>query len=987
MMRCVFPSRYTGWFDPVSIALAAVLIVIGPSSSEAGEIPPNELEELHYDHEFFPGTEYDPAIPTPQSVLGFRPGDRAAFPHEIGNYLEALAAASPRVELKEYARSHEGRPLYSLVISSEKNMARLEEIRAGMAKLADPRGVGSSETERLLDELPAPGWLAYSIHGDETSGSDASMAVAYHLAAALSPEIESMLESVVVLIDPIQNPDGRHRFLQQIAEFRGKSPNLDDQSLLRGYWPWGRGNHYLFDLNRDWILGVHPETRGRIREASRWNPLLFVDIHEMGSQNTYLFSPARAPRNPHLSTTYDRWADLFAREQSEAFDRWNWLYYTGEWNEGWYAGYTDSWGGFRGALGILYEQSGYAEDGVRIPNGDIMTYRGAVHRQAVSSLANLSTLAANRRQMLSGFAAEKRAAVAADGPYADRTFAVLPTENRSRLADFLDLMDLQGFEVYLADEEVTVSGGLDQLGVRFGKRRLPPGTILLPNRQPQARLLATMLEFDARMPDGYLERERKALLRRGRSSIYDLTAWNLTMFYGLESLTVDGNLSSSARRLEEPADAVSGAAMPTASPVKPPAEATAEVARIVNGADDASVAFAARLLERGIGVRVADKTFELAGKSFDPGSVVIMPFDNRRFEGSVDEVISEVARELGLSVAPVSTGLGDGDLPDLGGGHFRLLEAPSIAVLARLGVSAYDFGSVWHAIDERLGLRHSHLDREYLTSSDLGRYNVLVLPGIWRKRLSQAELEVLAEWVEDGGTLIAMAGSAGQLAAKDSAVTKVRRLQDVLDDLDDYELALERERQWKSGETPDAETVWRHMLTEPPSFPWDSTAELARPGSDELRKRDEWSKMFMPQGAFLAARVDREHWLTFGTGETLPYLFGSSGTVLMATAEVETPVRAGVLRRTDNAEAVRVGWSTVPSGHELRLRMSGLLWPEAASRIANAALVTRESKGRGQVILFAAPPTFRGASRGTERLFLNALVYGPGFGTSAQIVP
>jgi hypothetical protein len=453
------------------------------------------------------------------------------------------------------------------------------------------------------------------------------------------------------------------------------------------------------------------------------------------------------------------------------------------------------------------------------------------------------------------------------------------------------------------------------------------------------------------------------------------------MFYGLESLTVDGDLRSS-RRLENPGDAFEKASL-----VSPEAVGAVEVARIVDGADDASVALAARLLELGVGVRVSDKPFELDGRSYARGSVVVLPFDNRRFDGDLGVLVDEAAAELELVATPVATGLGDGDLPDLGGGHFRRMEAPRIAVLARLGVSGYDFGSVWHAIDERLAIRHSHLDREYLTSSDLGRYNVLVLPGVGRRQFSESEREALAGWVEAGGTLIAMAGSAGQLAGKDSELSDVRELSAVLDDLDKYELALERERQWRLGETPDAKSVWSHTLASAPSYPWEETAELARPGTDELRRRDSWAKMFMPQGAFLASRVDQEHWLTLGTGDTLPVLFGGSARVLMAADGVEAPVRAGVLRRTDNAEATRIGWSRVPSGYELRLRMSGLLWPEAASRIANAALVTRESKGSGQVILFAAPPTFRGTSRGTERLFMNALIYGPGFGASRSIKP
>ena len=960
--------------------LAALAITIGLATAAAAELPPTENPELVYDQPFFPGTEYDPAIPTPESVLGFRPGDRAAFPHEIETYLERLAAASPRAHLREYARSYEDRALYRLAISSPANIERLDAIQQGLARLADPRGLSDADAKRLLDEMPATAWMAYSIHGDETSGSDASLAVAYHLAAADSDEVRSLLDEVVVLIDPMQNPDGRHRYLQQIAEGRGKSPNLDDQSLLRGYWPWGRGNHYLYDLNRDWILGVNPETRGRIREAASWNPLLLVDIHEMGAQDTYLFSPARKPGNPHLSAAYGRYANLFAREQSEAFDRHNWLYYTGEWNEGWYAGYTDAWGGFRGALGILYEQSRYAEDGVRIANGDVMTYRGAVHRQAVSSLANLATLAAHRRPMLEGFLTEKRQSVSAGGPYADRTFAILPTANRSRLADFLDLMDLQGFEVHVADQEIVVAGGIDQLGVRFGRRKLPAGTILLANRQPQARLLATMLEFDAPMPESYLARERRSLLRTGRTSIYDLTAWNLTMFYGLESVTIDGGLPSGARRLDAATDAVAG------PPLAPTPAAGEPVAWIVDGADDASVAYAARMLERGVALRVANENFELGGATFSRGSVVLLPFDNRRFDGDWAAHAATTAGELDLALVPVATGLGDGDLADLGGDHFRRLEAPRIAVFARQGIDPNDFGSIWHAIDQRLAIRHSHIDREFLSGNDLRRYNVLVLPNVWWGQLDEGERSRLEDWVEDGGTLIGIAGGAGRLTGEDGGLSAVRGLSAVLENLDEYELALERERQWRTGEVPAAADVWSHTPAEP-VYPWDGAGDedLARPPADELERRDGWGRMFMPQGAFVAARVHPEHWLTYGTGDELPMLFQRSSRLLMAAGRVEAPVRVGVLRSSPGAEAARIGWSTVPAGHELRVRMSGLLWPEAAARLANSALVTRESKGAGQVILFASPPTFRGATRGAERLLMNALVYGPGVGARGAV--
>lgn len=956
---------------PVHTLLLLALVAPLPV---AAQLPPTELEGLRYDPEFFPGTTYDAAMPTPESVLGFRPGDRAAFPHEVAEYLTALAEACGHCELREYARSHEDRPLFNFIVSSPENAARLDEIQTGMARLADPRDLDADLADSLIADLPAPAWLAYSIHGDETSGTDAALAVAYHLAAGTSSDVARLRDALVVIIDPMMNPDGRNRLLQQITEHRGTSPNVDDQSLLHGgYWPWGRGNHYLFDLNRDWILGVHPETRGRIRAAASWHPLLFVDAHEMGPQDSYLFSPAREPRNPHMPPSTERWGDVFAREQSEAFDRYGWVYYTGEWNEGWYPGYSDAWGAFRGAVGILYEQASYGEDAVRYPNGDLTTYREAVHHQAVSSLANLETLAANREERLREFVAEKRDAVSAGGPYAKRTYAVLPTGNRSRLEAFVDLMELQGFELFVTVAETEVGAGTDQLGREFSRKTLPPGTLLVPNRQPQARLLATMLEFDAQLPGDYLARERKSILRSGRSTIYDLTAWNSTMLYGLEALELSTALPAGAQPypVQEP--------QPTTR-----AAAGEAVAWVIDGIDDASVAAAARLLERGVEVRVADRAFTWGESSFARGSVVVVPRDNRHRDHDLPALLAQVAGETGVMLASVDTGLGDGDIPDIGGGHFQRLVVPRIALMARDGISANDFGSIWHTIDQRLGIRHSHLDQSLLSFGDLRRYNVIVLPHRWYGQLAENDRRTLQRWVESGGTLIAIDGSAAELVEGESPLSAVRALPGPLDEIDPYRLTLARELQAKESALPATEAVWRRSVAPVAEFPWSDGPEFA--AADELKRRDKWASMFMPQGAFVAARTDPEHWLTFGSEAVLPVLYGSSST-LVSAAGIETPVRVGALVPNPESQARAVGWSSVPKGHDLFVRMSGLLWPEAAARLANAALVTRERKGNGQVILFAVQPTFRGATRGTARLFLNALIYGPGFGSSPPIEP
>lgn len=966
-------------------------------------LPPTPLPELTETTSLLPATRHRSDLPGLADLLGFPPATRAATTTEIERCLKAWAqAAADRTRLLEYARSHEGRPLHAMVVTSPGNLTRLDDIPEGMAKLGDPRHTRDAEAEDLIRRLPAVVWIGATIHGDETEGSDAMLVLLHHLLGAEDPEVTRLLEDLVILIDPVMNPDGRDRFLKMIAEHRGTTPNVDDQSLLHaGYWPWGRGNHYLFDLNRDWLFAVHPETRGRIREVSRWNPVLFVDAHGMGPQESHLFSPPREPINPNVASARRRWGAVFARDQAQAFDRHGLVYYTGEWNEEWYPGYSDSWAAYRGLVGILYEQARIAADGVRRPEGRILSYRESVLHHVLGALANLTTARDHAKDLLRDFRATRSEAVDPAGPYAQRTFAVLPSPNTSRLTAFLDLLRLQGFELRLAPQDLTVPVAVDQLGRRLTDVTLPAHTILLPNRQPLAHLLAAFLEFDPRLPQAAVEDERKSLLLGRGTRIYDATAWNLTQMFGLPALEIPADLS----------DRTAPYAPPPPPPVNGPDPDAPTVAWVFDGADDACLAAAARLLERGLQVRAALRPFTFAGREFARGSILVTRLDNRSLEGTLRDLVSHTARDVRMPVHAVPTGFGPGDLPDLGGSHFERLEAPRIATFGRDSANVTDYGAIWHTLDHRLAIRHSPLDGD--RTGDLARYNVLILP----EGLDNAarQLPQLKTWVESGGTLVVIGASTRAFIDPSAGFSRVRPLPDVLDRLPDYELAVLREWQGRVGETIAPTNLWAYEPPRKLSYPWQATG--AHPDDKELKKRDAWQSLFMPAGAILAGRIDTNHWLTAGCPEPLPLLAGP-GPVLMAADGVDAPIRFGFLspdphppepathatppasaERTPAAGkapssgppgpnpdppapvAERLGWAALPPGTRMHLRMSGLLWPEASHRLANTAWVTRESLGRGQVILFASPPAFRGGALGATRVFLNAVVLGPGLGS------
>ena len=318
---------------------------------------------------------YVTSVDHPNKFLDFDYATRVATPEQITSALDAWKNQSDKLKIVEYARTHENRPLHAVFISSPKNLKNLPLIKEKINQLSDARVTNDRKAKALIGELPAIAWMAYSIHGNETSGADAALGVIYHLIASKDDDILELLDDMVIIVDPVMNPDGRARFAKNLEQFRGTAPNYDDQSLIHtGDWPYGRTNHYYYDLNRDWVYLTQPETQGRVALINEWKPQILVDAHEMGAQDTFMTGPAREPINKNVDYDLIKWGNVFAKDQGNEFDKRNWRFYTGEWHEDLYPGYS-FYVAFRGTLGILYEQSRMAEDGVRRPEGTIQSYK------------------------------------------------------------------------------------------------------------------------------------------------------------------------------------------------------------------------------------------------------------------------------------------------------------------------------------------------------------------------------------------------------------------------------------------------------------------------------------------------------------------------------------------------------------------------------------------------------------------------------------
>ena len=927
-------------------------------------LDPTSLSKDLYPQTILNGN-YKDNIDNPSQFLDFNYGDRVATPEQVTDALNKWSKQSNKLKVVEYAKTHEGRPLHAVFISSPENLTNLDKIKNKISELSDARNTSDREAAQIIKTLPAIAWMAYSIHGNETSGGDAALGLIYHLIANQDKDILNMLDEMIIIIDPLMNPDGRARFAKNLEQYRGTAPNYDDQSLLHtGDWPYGRTNHYYFDLNRDWLYLTQPETQGRVALINQWRPQILVDGHEMGPQDTFMTGPPREPINKNIDKDLIKWGNVFAQDQASAFDENNWRFYTGEWHEDLYPGYS-FYVQFRGTLGILYEQSRMAEDGVKRPEGTIQSYKESVHHQFVSTLANLETLLDNSKSIYQDYWDGRKYNISKDSIYADTSFVVLPTNNKGRLNTLAAKLKAQDIEIYQNDQPINSNNVLRQNGDIDEDFVIPVGSMIIPNRQPEAPLISAILEFDADINESVLLKERQKRLRNGSSVMYDTTAFNFTMMYGLPAITVPVNISSNLK--------------PWA-----PSSVTYDVTEdavmwAVDGDDDRSVAFAARLMEQDVQVRVIDKQSILSNHNLSRGSITVIKMDNPQYEDLVT-VVRKAAEDLGISIVSIESGFGVEDLPDWGGRHFKLLNKPQIAILSHEGFNSYDVGTSWWSLDHHLGIRHSQLNSSLISYGDLRRYNTIILPS-GTPDINNYSKEILINWVKQGGTLIANNRST-RLLASDNEFGDVKLLQQTFEDAKSYNIDLMREI-YSLDNNLNKNDVNSNRVNFEINYPWESSDKTY--SKDQLEMRDKWQSLYMPSGSMVSARSDQQHWLTFGTEDLIPILYANNP-ILMTGGNSEAPIRIGELIQNDDVEESRmINWSQVPKGYDLNVRMSGLVWPEASQRIANSAYLTREKIGKGQIILFSGEPNFRGSARGTNRLWLNAVIYGSGLGTNTLV--
>ncbi|MBD3257384.1 hypothetical protein GF377_03035, partial [candidate division GN15 bacterium] len=521
------------------LSLTAAPVAVSAQGLHPSYSPHGDIDTVP----FYPDGTYDPSVPHPDHYLQQDIGQWPLRYHELVEYLAALDGSTDRVIIDTEGETYEGRAIYNVFISTPSNIEKIEQVRLAVQQLANAEQLSTAALDSIAQNVPAIAWMGYSIHGDELSGTDAATRLIYQLAAGTDSLTQHLLENLVIIVQPSQNPDGRERYLSMLQTYRSTVPNWDRYAMQHsGVWPWGRTNHYLFDLNRDWILLRQQETRNKIATLIRWNPQLVVDGHEMGSNATFLFSPPRQPINYHTPQHYLDWADKFADDQAKAFDDRSWPYYTGEWHEHWYPGYGSAWPTYFGAVGVLYEMAGVDGQVVRQRDDYLLTYHEAVNKQFTSSLANLQTLANNREIFLRQYYQTRRSIID-EGRREGPTYLFKPDNDELKMKRFIESLTAQAIEVTRATEGFTVSNVIDRYSDERGSMSFPAGTYIVSAAQPHGALVQAILEFDPKLKLEFLKEERRELEKFGDTRMYEVSAWSPALAYDLDAYYTNGIVS------------------------------------------------------------------------------------------------------------------------------------------------------------------------------------------------------------------------------------------------------------------------------------------------------------------------------------------------------------------------------------------------------------------------------------------------------------
>lgn len=652
---------------------------------------------------------YNPKIPTPESVIGFQVGEWHVSHDKLVHYMQTLANSSDRITIEDRGKTYEGRPLLLLTITSPKNHQNIEKIRTEHLKLSD-----ASATDVNISNMPVVVYQGFSIHGNEPSGANAGLLVAYYLAAAEGKEIDELLNNTVILFDPSYNPDGLNRFATWVNIH--KNQNITSDNNDREYdevWPGGRTNHYWFDMNRDWLVTQLPESQARIRSFHQWKPNVLTDHHEMGTNSTFFFQPGIPSRTHPLTPKLNQQLTAKIGEyHAKALDKIGSLYYSEESFDDFYYGKGSTFPDINGGIGILFEQASSRGHAQNSENG-LLTFPFTIRNQFTAALSTLEAGKNMREELLTyqqNFYKNAQNEVNKDK---NKAIVFGDAHDKGKTYQFAKMLERQKIKFHKLNKDVNVNG------TKF----LQNSSYIIPTNQPNYRMIKAMFETRTSFQD---------------SLFYDVSAWTLPMAFDL-NYGYSNNVSTAGEvvtSLDFPEGKVNG---------------KSDYAYVFEWDEYYSAKALYTILKNNIRAKVATKPFSIEGKTYDYGTILVPVANQEKSSEQIYALLQQLAKETGVDFNAATTGLTQGI--DLGSSSFRILEQPKIAVLVGEGITSYDAGEIWHLLDTRYQIPVTKLDTKDLSRVDLSKYTTIIVANTSGRTLNDAT-DNLKTFVKNGGVLI-----------------------------------------------------------------------------------------------------------------------------------------------------------------------------------------------------------------------------------------
>ena len=655
-------------------------------------------------------TTYNKDIPTPKSVFHFELGEMHTDHTQVANYMNVVAKASDRISIETTGYTYENRPLQLLTISSPKNLANIDAILKRHQAISD---AGSNNND--LSDLPIVIYLGYSIHGNESSGTGAAIALAYYLAAGESAELEKTLDNTIILLDPCFNPDGLQRFSSWVNS--NKSTHLVTDSNDREFnemWPRGRFNHYWFDMNRDWLPVQLPESQARIRSYRKWMPNVLCDFHEMGTDATYFFQPGEPTRtNPLTPELNQILTKKIAGYHARALDKIGSSYFIEKNFDDFYYGKGSSYPDINGSIGILFEQAssrGHAQESV---NG-ILTFPFTIRNQFTTSLSSIQAAYEMRKELLE-YQRDFYIKARNDGKKsATKGYVFGDEKDATRVNELAKILNQHKIEMLKLKEDITINKK------KFDKNL----SYIIPVDQQNTKLINAIFDRQTKFKD---------------SLFYDISTWSFDLAFNLNFEGVN-SLAQAGAKYE---------------PIVKKGVVTKKstIGYIIEWTDYDAPKLLNQLLSKNLRVRATKQPFVSAGKTYSYGTLFV-PVQNQEMDSdALFEYLSKIIVDYAIEIAAVDTGFTEG--VNLGNPSFVTLTQPKVAMVVGQGVDASDAGEIWHLLDQKAAMPLTKINLEQLQNIDLNRYTTLILANGNYNGFSNRAIAKIEQWIQTGGTLIA----------------------------------------------------------------------------------------------------------------------------------------------------------------------------------------------------------------------------------------